>query len=315
MDKKVIVFIIFILVPAFCFALEPVDINTATLEQLETLTGIGPKYAQAIIDNRPYSSVDDLLRVNGIGEKTLEKIKYQGLAYVGEKSEILNSKSETNSNVQNLNTENVAPIMPAVYPGGVYINEILPSPKGADETDEWIELYNSNTSDVDLSGWKIQDINGTPSNFTIPAGTKILTNNFLVLKRPETKIMLNNDADGLNLLTPDEKIIDSINFTSALTGQSYNKVNFTWVWSATLTPGFINIALAPAQNGSASGGKNLSKAKKPDNNIVEAKDLTAGLSQPAESLGNPWPLFFTALAITIISAFIVLFIKLKITKI
>ncbi|RME82040.1 MAG: ComEA family DNA-binding protein, partial [Caldilineae bacterium] len=53
----------------------PVDLNTATAEELEALPGIGPKTAEAIIEGRPYSAVDDLLRVKGIGEKTLEKLR------------------------------------------------------------------------------------------------------------------------------------------------------------------------------------------------------------------------------------------------
>ena len=60
-----------------------VDVNTASLTQLDTLTEIGPVYAQHIIDGRPYSSVDDLLSVDGIGPVNLQKIKDQGLAYVG----------------------------------------------------------------------------------------------------------------------------------------------------------------------------------------------------------------------------------------
>lgn len=59
-----------------------IDINTASIQQLDQLTGIGPKYAQGIIDARPFSSVDDLDRVKGIGPKTVEKIKSQGLACV-----------------------------------------------------------------------------------------------------------------------------------------------------------------------------------------------------------------------------------------
>jgi competence protein ComEA len=53
----------------------PIDINRATAAELEQLSGIGPVLAQRIIDKRPYKSVDDLLRVQGIGLKILEKIR------------------------------------------------------------------------------------------------------------------------------------------------------------------------------------------------------------------------------------------------
>lgn len=56
-----------------------VNINTASAAELQTLSGIGPSMAQAIIDERTqngaFASVDDLMRVSGIGEKKLSKIK------------------------------------------------------------------------------------------------------------------------------------------------------------------------------------------------------------------------------------------------
>ena len=61
------------------FALAAVNVNSATKEQLETLNGIGPVKAQAIIDyrtkNGPFKSIDDLKKVDGIGDATLEKIR------------------------------------------------------------------------------------------------------------------------------------------------------------------------------------------------------------------------------------------------
>lgn len=56
-----------------------VNINTATATELDELPGVGPSTAQAIVDDReqngPFASVEDLMRVSGIGEKKFEKLR------------------------------------------------------------------------------------------------------------------------------------------------------------------------------------------------------------------------------------------------
>jgi endonuclease YncB( thermonuclease family) len=56
---------------------EAIDLNTATLAQLESLKGIGPKLAELIVQGRPYKSVDDLARVPRITTTVLETIRPQ----------------------------------------------------------------------------------------------------------------------------------------------------------------------------------------------------------------------------------------------
>ncbi len=56
----------------------PVDLNRATAAELETLTGVGPATAQAILDwreqNGPFRSIDQLLDVAGIGPAKFERL-------------------------------------------------------------------------------------------------------------------------------------------------------------------------------------------------------------------------------------------------
>lgn len=60
-------------------ATELVNINTATLAQLDSLPGIGPTTAQKIIDyrttNGPFARIEDIQNVSGIGPSTFEKLK------------------------------------------------------------------------------------------------------------------------------------------------------------------------------------------------------------------------------------------------
>ncbi|HQK63537.1 MAG TPA: lamin tail domain-containing protein [Candidatus Staskawiczbacteria bacterium] len=300
--KKLLIFILsFAALPLFIWATNKIDINTATAKQLEELVGIGEKKAQAIIDARPFSSVDDLKRVKGIGDGvTLQKIKEQGLACVdcGNAAVAAVIAAPGDSEIKAISISEPEPTSSSsIYPDGVLINEILPSPEGADEENEWIELYNSNNFEVDISGWKLKDTIGTPKIFTIPIGTKITSLGTVLFWRPETKITLNNDGDGVVLLKPDGQITDNVSFEKAKTGQTY----------PTKT---VN-----------SGSTALPKREKSVNNIVEAdsisdsEEYSVGQETSLASLSggktNPWLLFFTAIAITIVSAAILIFIKKK----
>jgi hypothetical protein len=202
------------------------------------------------------------------------------------------------------------------YPTGVVINEILPSPEGQDSEEEWIEIFNQNNFEADLSKWQIADTAGGTTTYTLSAGTKISAQEFLVLPRPESKITLNNDGDGLNLIQPDGKIIDSVTYDNAPRGQSFNRIDSKWAWSTTITPGSANVI--PTL---------ISEAKKTELSKEEAKETPSETKEesPKKELAaigkqipkEPPNSFFTlliGLAIALFSGIIILILKNKIKK-
>lgn len=78
---RTLVLALALLSPFTATAAGPVDINTADTATLEQVKGIGPAKATAIVEfresNGPFASVDEFVRVPGIGEKTLQQLRDQ----------------------------------------------------------------------------------------------------------------------------------------------------------------------------------------------------------------------------------------------
>ncbi|MDP1538505.1 MAG: lamin tail domain-containing protein [bacterium] len=285
-----------------------ININTAPKEELKEIRHIGEARAEQIINLRKeklFSSVDELARVKGIGPARLSDIKEQGLACV-------HLQPQPHSQVQaepdkSVIEEAVYPTptvevgLQQTYPAGVVINEILPFPVGPDAEEEWIEVFNQNNFEVDLSGWQIADTAG--KTHTLPVGKKIPAQGFLVLPRPTTKITLNNDEDGLSLIQPNGSILDSVNYQKAPQGQSYNRTESGWVWSSTLTPGLANITPAPS-----------SKIKDKEKNKEEPQKELATVSESfrqiqEKQISKPLFVFLIAFGLAIFSGAIILIFK------
>jgi competence protein ComEA len=85
MSKKVLrtlfllIFVAALCAPTTLLAALSVNVNTASVEQLQQIKGVGPKTAAKIVEYRDthgqFSSIDELSNVNGIGEKSLAKME------------------------------------------------------------------------------------------------------------------------------------------------------------------------------------------------------------------------------------------------
>ncbi len=283
----------------FIFAAEKIDINTAPLEDLVKIIHIGEVRALELISLRPFSSLDELVQIKGIGKKRIEDIKKQGLGWVG---------ATEPEPVAQPEPENLAESgSPLVYSSGIIINEILPSPEGPDAENEWIELFNENNFEVELSGWQIKDTDGATTNYSIPQGIKVGPNDFLLLSRPETKITLQNNGDGLELLNPNNEVVHKVNYQKALQGQSFNRTLAEWFWSTTLTPGKENIITELTETRSLEVETEKNKKSSDLKNISQAK-----IDETLPETSNTLIIFLIAFSIALCSVIIVLFIKKKI---
>lgn len=211
--------------------------------------------------------------------------------------------------------ETIAPAKEITYPKNVFINEILPAPEGADEQNEWLEIYNNNDFAVDLAGWQIRDQVGAIKTYTWPENSLIKAKGFLVISRPESKIVLQNNGDGLTLLNPQGTIADQVAYPAAPANQSYNRASGGWAWSRILTPSQANQidkASAAAQQKIAQKKSAASSTATTTQTLIGATPLAAQINQFSPT--GPWPRIFSfllAIAIAAASAMVVLFLKKK----
>ena len=124
-----------------------------------------------------------------------------------------------------------------IHTEDVVINELLPNPAGNDATDEWIELRNFGDMSYDISNWILD-------NYTIPLGTVIAPNGYLLFERADTGIALTNTGDAFELKYPDGSVAHRAAYSEkAAEGISYGLFNDGWYWSQVPTPGEENIKI------------------------------------------------------------------------
>jgi hypothetical protein len=127
----------------------------------------------------------------------------------------------------------------------VVINELVAKNKTtatdeAGQYDDWIELYNTSATTISLDGWNITDNQFNVTKFTIPAGTSIGPNEYLIIWADEdsgqgdlhANFKLSGDGESLILFNSSNEEVDQMSFTAQLNDIAYARVpngtgNFT----------------------------------------------------------------------------------------
>jgi PKD repeat protein len=137
----------------------------------------------------------------------------------------------------------------------VIISEILIDPAGNDETGEFIELYNAGPDTVDLFEWQLATDNG--AKFRFLEHVELASQDFFLLYRPESRLVLSNEGGTLSLYKRDRKTaVYKIKYSKPLgnygldcldeSGQLLGEIaNVDCEWSLAITPGELNQIKSP----------------------------------------------------------------------
>lgn len=127
------------------------------------------------------------------------------------------------------------------------INEIMPDPKvpETDAEDEWIEIYNPNTEEVNLKDYKVQTGSSFTYSFTF-ADITIEPNSYISVSSGESNLVLSNSGGAVRLLDPLGGVMDILtSYTDVETGETYAWDGFAWAWTTTPTRDGENIISQP----------------------------------------------------------------------
>lgn len=127
------------------------------------------------------------------------------------------------------------------------ITEIFADPASPqqDSTDEFIELYNPNDSEVNLQDYRLQTGSDYRYSFTL-GDTPLGPHKYLAIPSAVSKLSLANAGSGVRLIDPTGAIVyEAPNYGDAKEGQSWMQDESGWKWTLTPTPDAANIASAP----------------------------------------------------------------------
>ena len=144
----------------------------------------------------------------------------------------------------------------------VLISEI--QPRSVDGVPEWVELFNPGDADVDLAGWRIDDVaTGGSRAWVIPSGFALKPQERIIFTKDQTHVTLNDDGDAVHLLRPDGSVADAVQLPPVKAQRSWARVGGRWC-VAEPTPNAENVCTKPLAKAKATpkGGTRRSSVRR-----------------------------------------------------
>lgn len=244
------------------FNTEQIDLENWQLKDKSGETYTFPKKIIGIKEYLAIYSVDTKISLNNSGEEDVSLINPNGevIAYINytgtnqenysysfKDDDVWQWTSQPTPGAENkfdkTGPETPDPVLTnpdaSVCNGQVCLNEILPNPKGDEGSGEYIEIFNSEDTNVDIGGWILKDKSST--KYTFSADAKIPAKNYLLIYRTDFKFSMNNSGpEIISLFDENGKTVSSVLYNGAKENVSYNFDGAFWHWSRFLTPGKEN---------------------------------------------------------------------------
>lgn len=125
----------------------------------------------------------------------------------------------------------------------ISINELFIDPESplTDSLDEYVELYNPNPVDIDLSNYKITAGTTTKYTFVFVAGTILPAGGYTAISSAESPISLSNSGSTVVLVDDTGKTIDTVSYQKAESGQAWARNSSgDWQWTTSPTRSAVN---------------------------------------------------------------------------
>jgi hypothetical protein len=140
------------------------------------------------------------------------------------------------------------------------ITEMLPNAIGSDEGNEFIELYNPNDSDVNLSNYVFYVGANDTKFYSFPAGSQIGAGQYMAFSNDDIKFTLVNTTSSVRLSSADGTLIDETPvYDNPKDGMAWAVIDGVWQYTNQPTPGSVNLSslvvvtasstLAPCKDG------------------------------------------------------------------